>query len=302
MSAVLKTIQKVDGKYAITCLPCHAKAIRLACRVHKKLTNRILCLAGLVCGHGVNRFFAEFATEKAGARAEAMERVIFRTKSATRPASDLGTDCFWRDTGGVVKKNRVYWSQGIGRAWSGYWFVPNPCLYCDDIFAETADIVFMDAWLPEYIIDFRGTNLIAARSHLAARICDDVQKSRTVSLKHCSPENLIKSQAGVIINKKVGLAHRLWISKEKGGGKVPIKRVSPQKAKGMLERMHWMNQIRAVETGASLWSNRAGLELFEQHMFNLTFWELKLTGIKKKLLLPVRALRKIKRLLLKDTV
>ena len=70
----------------------------------------------------------------------------------------------------------------------------------------------------------------------------------------------------------------------------------------MLERMHWMNQIRAVETGASLWSNRAGLELFEQHMFNLTFWELKLTGIKKKLLLPVRALRKIKRLLLKDTV
>lgn len=33
---------------------------------------------------------------------------------------------------------------------------PRACNYCDDVFAECADVTCMDAWLPEYSQDHRG--------------------------------------------------------------------------------------------------------------------------------------------------
>ena len=42
-------------------------------------------------------------------------------------------------------------------------FQVNACNYCDDIFAETADVAFGDGWLPEYKMDWQGTNVVVSR-------------------------------------------------------------------------------------------------------------------------------------------
>lgn len=38
------------------------------------------------------------------------------------------------------------------------------CDFCDDVFAETADIALGDAWLPEYVQDGNGTNVVVTRN------------------------------------------------------------------------------------------------------------------------------------------
>ena len=43
--------------------------------------------------------------------------------------------------------------------WHYQYFKHNACNFCDDVFGETADITFMDAWLPEYVRDYKGTSL-----------------------------------------------------------------------------------------------------------------------------------------------
>lgn len=293
MSDVLNVVQENEGRYAIICLPCYSKSIRLACKINRKLAERIVFLGGLVCGHAVNRYFAEYAIEKAGGSVKSMERIIFRTKNPSRPATDFGTDCYWRDSDGTVKNSTTYWRQGMDRAWNGFWFVPNPCLYCDDIFAETADIAFMDAWLKEYIRDYRGTNLIAVRSELAARICSEGLTQKAVDLEPCSAKDVIKSQRSVIENKRDGLSYRLWIAQKKK--MAPVKRVQPFKAKGALRRLTWMNRMRAVEIGSTLWQDRTSITTFESQINKFNRWKSRIKKIQNIVFPFYRVLGKVKR-------
>src|SRR5699024_10311279 len=52
----------------------------------------------------------------------------------------------------------------VGSKWGHAMMQLNACNYCDDIFAETADIVLGDAWLPEFEDEWRGTNVVINRN------------------------------------------------------------------------------------------------------------------------------------------
>ena len=43
-------------------------------------------------------------------------------------------------------------------------FAQKCCNYCSDVFADQADITFMDAWLPEYKEETEGTSMMIVRS------------------------------------------------------------------------------------------------------------------------------------------
>ena len=295
MCNLLEFIMETDGRYAVTCLPCQAKALRLASKINKKLNKRIKFIIGLVCGHGVNSFFSEYVLAKAGGDYSSKHSVIFRTKSSDKPASDLGIDCLWNENGSSFKTKRIFWSQGIGKAWSNYWFCPEPCLFCDDIFAETADIVFMDAWLPEYIKDYRGTSLILSRSKIATELIEKSCINKSAIIEECDIKKIIKSQSSVIKDKREGLAYRLWSLKSKGFN-IPDKRVKPKKAANMLERIHWKNQIKAVEIGPNLWNTTKSTKKFELLMNRISLWERIFKKIKFITVFPLRGCRKIFRL------
>jgi hypothetical protein len=86
------------------------------------------------------------------------------------------------------------------------------CLFCDDIFAELADGTFMDAWLPEFIDDPSGMNLIVSRNTNLSAVVDELLENGIGEGKHISSAQIEASQLGVIEKKRSGLPFRCVIA------------------------------------------------------------------------------------------
>ena len=111
------------------------------------------------------------------------------------------------------------------------WFTPNACNYCDDVFAECADVTCMDAWLPEYSKDSRGTSLMLVRSPLVERV---ISRGQGAQLEHISIDHVVRSQGGVLAIKRQHLRYRLYLDQEKG--QKVLKRVRPERTRNLLMR------------------------------------------------------------------
>ena len=201
MSAVIKQVLDVPGRYVVTGLPCFIKAIRLAQQRNAKLRERIVVTVGLVCGQLKSKSFPDYVSALAGVQGR-VTGVRYREKSPEQPASNF-CYVFLTENG---EERKIFRNEGIAEAWINRWFTPRACNYCDDIFAECADVTCMDAWLPEYSGDCRGTSLVLVRSAL---LRDAIEKGQGISLEPISIERVVKSQAGVMVVKQQHLAFRL---------------------------------------------------------------------------------------------
>lgn len=253
-SGVLREVLSVPGKYAIVCLPCVAKAIRLAQRHIPKLRERIVIIIGLVCGHGVNSHFGSYAAMLAGASLEEVKEITFRVKSAGHQANNSAVRVQWSD-----EESLVHWMNDLNEAWVDNWFTPKACLFCDDIYAECADIVFMDAWLPEFIDDYKGTNLLLSRTSQTAHWIQNMAANNDLILWDIDVQRVIASQRGVIQFKRVKLAHRLWQARGRNWN-VSAKRVAPHKA------ADWNPDVKRSELGTVYWKQRSSLSDFQRAM------------------------------------
>jgi len=222
VSGVIREVLAVPGRYAVTGLPCFIKAIRLAQQQNKKLRERVAVTLGLVCGQLKSRRFTEYAAALAGVRGEVVG-VRYRGKSPDQPASNFYFSFATRDG----EEHKIFWREGIGEAWGNRWFTPKACNYCDDVFAECADATCMDAWLPEYVEDSRGTSLVLVRSPLVREALKE-----GIALAPIPVERLIQSQAGVVAVKREHLAYRLHLN----GERAPEKRVVPARPKNPILR------------------------------------------------------------------
>lgn len=265
LSDVLREIIRSDARYAIVCLPCVAKAIRLAQMQIPSLRERIVSVLGLVCGHQVSSHFAEYAGELAGAPREAINEVVFRTKDASLPATELGTLVRWTNAEGGCSERTVLWSDGVGEAWSCHWFTSEPCFYCDDVFAECADVVFMDAWLPQYTKDYRGTSLVIVRSEDARNTLNSALAGGNLCSSDVDLDRVQESQNGVIASKRDRLAHRMWRA-AKMRRAIPPKRVAPRKADNWYAAMLCDAEVERAAAGPSLWRQHKSLEEFQAAM------------------------------------
>ena len=200
ISQVIRHILGNDGTYAIIGLPCVCKAIRLAQDKFPKLKQRIKYLLGLTCGHQCSKFFAEYSCALGGGNPHELKEFIFRKKDLTQPASNLAM-YFRSGEGKDLVSRQVLWSDGVGFAYvNGYFQLPG-CFYCDDIFAECADAVFMDAWLPEYSKKPEGHSLVLVRDF---RIDEYLQKviRNDLPIAQLPVEKVIQSQQGVLDRKR----------------------------------------------------------------------------------------------------
>ena len=88
------------------------------------------------------------------------------------------------------------------------------CDFCDDVFAETADIVVGDAWLPKYLHE--GHSLVVTRS----KLFDDIIASATISKElqtDCiSKEEASASQDAGLRHRKNLISYRLYLEEKKG--------------------------------------------------------------------------------------
>lgn len=242
LSGVIRQVLETPGRYAVTGIPCFIKAIRLAQQRNKKLRERIVVTVGLVCGQMKSRQFTDYIAALAGVQGE-VTRVRYRGKSPDQPAINYHYMFTTADGG----ERRIFWNEGIAEAWGNRWFTPRACNYCDDVFSECADVTCMDAWLPEYSRESRGTSLVLVRS---PAVQEGIERGEGVSLDPIPVERLVQSQAGVVAIKRRHLAYHLYVDRQG----VPRKRVEPARPKNPFLRQEVVLKERMRVSSRELWS------------------------------------------------
>lgn len=295
LSGVLREIQNKPGKCAIIGLPCFIKAIRFATYKNRKLEERIVVTLGLVCGQLKSKHYTDYISALTGV-VPPLQKVHYRGKSQEKPASIFYFSCINKkgDTG------RIFYNEGVSKAWDNRWFTPNACNYCDDVFAECADVTFMDAWLPEYFMDYKGTNIILVRTPIVKEVLDEEIKANKICINPIPVQDLIRSQQGLIHIKKEHLAYRLYLDQKKGLPS-PIKRVAPKnvwRAPFQRRGIELKEQMRVISR--NLWAEENGSRTCKPEKIKAAM-TLYLAQLKKgKILLnifilPLSAVRFIKR-------
>ena len=223
MSRLLNQLRSVPGKrYAFTGVPCFIKALRRLASVDPDIGAMVGPTIGLVCGHLKSTGFAEFLAWQVGIDRDQLARLDFRHKLPDRPASRYGMEALAKDG----RREMRPMTELMGRDWGQGWFRLEACDYCDDVLAETADIAIGDAWLPGWVDDWQGTNVVIARSALMRSLIEDGLRSGQIAFQPISPDEVAQSQAGGLRDRREALAHRLAMARQAGRW-VPAKRVAP---------------------------------------------------------------------------
>jgi len=199
----------------------------------------MICI-GLICGQMKTKHYTSYIARLAGVQGR-LKKVYYWGKNPNYPTSNYYYS-FENDSGVTGK---IFWNNGVSEAWLNRWFTPTPCNYCDDIFAECADIAFIDAWLQEYSKDCQGTSIVVVRSQLAKDLID--RGIKEIILNPISIEKVMQSQEGVVNIKRQHLAYQLYFGHQKGL-KIPDKRIVPSKLSDpyLQQEIFFKNQMQSV--------------------------------------------------------
>lgn len=193
LDEALKFIAAHDGAYAISALPCFAKALRLICEKNRRIKSRVKFIIGLVCGQSKSANFARKLANNAFGEEVSLASADFRHKIAG--ASAMSFSFKFKDAlGREAVDDR---SSSAELYWSSRAFTPLACNRCVDVFAKCADAVLMDAWLSPQVGDFRGSSLVITRNE---RI-DELFKKGGEFCESISPALVQSSQQSVVDTK-----------------------------------------------------------------------------------------------------
>lgn len=223
LADVLEEIRGDKRRYALVGVPCFVRAARLLADEDVVLASQLLFFVGLVCGHLKSQFFGQSLAWQAGVSPTELETIDFRVKRPGGLASTYDYAVTRRGTPGAVVRPMA---STIDGNWGYGAFQPNACNFCDDVFAETADVVFADAWLPRYLHESRGTNIVVCRDEALSELFKDAAASGTITVEPLTAADAVNSQAGNFRHRRVGLQVRLEDDVRQGLS-VPRKRVNP---------------------------------------------------------------------------
>ncbi|WP_329837773.1 Coenzyme F420 hydrogenase/dehydrogenase, beta subunit C-terminal domain [Stenotrophomonas geniculata] len=219
---VLEQVRREQGRtFAITGVPCHIKALRLVVESDPLLRGKIKFFIGIFCGHMKSRGFVESFGWQLGIEPDQVTDVDFRVKDETRPANDYSIQVSSATRVERTENFRLY-----GSDWGLGLFKPLACDFCDDVACETADVVMGDAWLPEYVKDSLGTNVVIVRHPLIARLLSEARDRGDIALDPIEPAKIHQSQAATFRHRGEGLQVRLAHMDARGIWR-PSKRVQP---------------------------------------------------------------------------
>lgn len=242
ISEIMEIIKREPGRYAIVGLPCFIKAVRLLCLEDEIIAERIKFCVGLVCGHLKSKRFASMWSWQLGIHPNEMKTIDFRHKLPDYTANHYAVNVTGKFNTGqnTLVSPPLYKLYGANWGW-GY-FKYKACDYCDDVVGETADISIGDAWLPQYVQDSMGTNVIVVRNEIIKNIVARAKEEKRLDLDGISPKEVVKSQKSGFSHRREGLAYRLFLADEKKDWR-PIKRVEPSD-KNMNEKLKMRLKLR----------------------------------------------------------
>ncbi|MBU7583283.1 MAG: Coenzyme F420 hydrogenase/dehydrogenase, beta subunit C-terminal domain [Nostoc sp. TH1S01] len=226
ISEVIQMLREQPGRYVIVGVPCFIKAIRLLMKQDPIISERIKFCVGLICGHLKSIHFAEMFAWQCGIEPGQLLEFDFRKKLPDRVASQYAIKAVgWQD-GQVIERISPV-RDLYGWDWGQGFFKYKACDYCDDVVAETADIVVGDAWLPQYVGDSQGTNVVVVRNSILHNLIEQGITTGKLKLDHIDADEVARSQSSGLNHRREGLAYRLYLSDQKGEWRPP-KRVQPQ--------------------------------------------------------------------------
>lgn len=269
MSGVLAVLQESPKRYAVVGLPCFIKAVRLMQKEGLMPADRTPFCIGLVCGHLKSRHFAEYLSRQKGAEPGSLVSFDFRRKLMDRRASDYGF-AYQRGPAAVAVSEEVWPMASVrGRDWGEGLFKNSACEFCDDVLAECADIAIGDAWLPGYVADPLGTNIVVTRNPYIDHVIKEGVQRGAVVTGPADVAAVIQSQASGLRHRREGLAHRL--ERRRLAGKwVPTKRVAPQLASTAHRRAIYDARLEIAESSAEIYGllrlKGLPLDAFERQM------------------------------------
>ena len=269
LASVLSKVKTAGFKrVAVIGVPCFIKAARLVARQEPSIGQSLRYFIGLVCGHMKSRAFAEANAWQLGVHPDDIEKVDFRKKI---PGRNVGQYHFSVIGEGDNTERSAQPTSLIGGNWGHAFFQPNACNYCDDIYAETADVVFGDAWLPKYRSEWRGTNIVVVRNPEFEAIFEEGQLSNEIHTEELSLNEVIQTQFGGLSHRQQGLAVRVKDDRS-NGEKYPSKRVDPDKVNLPFWRVELLRQRRKM----SQMSSEVFYEAKQRN--SLAYFEVKMTG------------------------
>jgi coenzyme F420 hydrogenase subunit beta len=209
MSEVLRHIRERQGRYVLVGVPCFVKAARLQARQDPIIAERLRFTIALVCGHlKSDRFAAMFAWQM-GLSPDRMSAFDFRVKNETGRANQYSVRAIGTNEDGTpfdqTRQNKDF----FGYLWSHGLFKYRACDYCDDVMGETADITVGDAWLPGFVDDPQGTNVVIVRNRRVEEIVQRAIGGGRLSLAPISIDDAAKSQDAGLRHRRLGLSVRL---------------------------------------------------------------------------------------------
>ena len=267
LAGVLAEIRKTpESRFALVGIPCFVKAARLLAEQDPFFARAIRFHIGLVCGHLKSSAYAECLGWLAGVAPDDLEDVEFRRKTPGQPANRYVFTARSKSTNAEVRLPTTRVAAGD---WGLGFFKYKACDACDDVFAETADIAIGDAWLPEYVDDSRGTNIVIVRHAGLVTLVENAIASARLALEPLAPERVAESQRAGLRHRREGLACRLHDARARGEWSPP-KRVAPTPP-GRRPRRAAVYRLReqvARESHAAFAKAKAGsdLAIFNEQM------------------------------------
>lgn len=242
MGNVIRKVMLTPGKYAIVGVPCFIKAIRLLQSQVPELRERISFCIGLVCGGWKSSFFTEYQAARLGVCPSEIVDPEYRVKNINATALDYSFACCRKGSDKLLTMSK----KQLGDMWGTGLFKLNACDYCDDIFAENADLALGDAWIEPYRNDGRGTNMVVCRSAKAKALIDEGIGSGDLDLTSLPAQRILASDMGCVRHRQNHIGYRIAAVRRQGRP-VPRKRYGAGLAMNpFLRRLHLMRmEVRA---------------------------------------------------------
>lgn len=263
---IRKIISLRQAKIAFIGLPCTIKGMRNAIKLlPTKFTGKEIIFIGLTCGGMRSAAYSEYLLMKHTKDPVEITSINFREKKIGGRSSDKGYKFnYWNNEN--EHASITLWDHK--NYWYEEYFKLNSCSFCDDIFAELADISLMDAWLPEYYSDWKGNNLIITRSQYFDDYILNLQANKKILIENIDYDKVILAEKGLIKIKKDGLQYRLYKIKNKDYWKPP-KRVRPKKIGSLKDQIHWDYTDHVRKTTRNLWAKEKSVEVLDKKILNL---------------------------------
>jgi hypothetical protein len=195
-----------------------------------------------VCGHLKSERFAAMFAWQMGLHPSRISGFDFRVKNETGRANQYSVRALGQSKDGAPFDRTQQNKNFFGYLWSHGFFKYRACDYCDDVMGETADITVGDAWLPGFVDDPQGSNVVIARHRRIEEIVRRAIAEGRLALAPMSVDNAAKSQDAGLRHRRLGLAVRL--ARAEGQKRwAPPKRFHDAR---LTRRQRWVYVVREI--------------------------------------------------------